>query len=771
MDIATLGIKVESSQVRAAAADFDRFAQAGKRAETGAKSVERSAATAARAATLLRNAFAGISVGLIVREYIRLSDQFSTLNARLRLVAGSADEYRRAQSALFDIANRTRTDLQSTVELFGSLARSTEALGVSQEDVLKVTETINQALQVSGANAQSAAAALVQLGQGFASGTLRGEELNSVLEQAPRLAQAIADGLGVPLGKLRELGQQGKLTAQEVFRALQGSAARIAQEYARLPLTVGGATTQVRNSVLELIGAFDQASGASGGLASLISDLSGWIRDLAAEVRRLQADGSIARWADDARAAIEDVVDGAAVLGASLELLNKFAIAAGTVQRNSALWLFSADARREIEQSKTDFQQALADMQRAYQKFQTRETQPTAQKDEDFLPKPKRPTGTSGGGTGRVRASETERYLEQLRRQIGGVYELTAAEQLEYDIREGLLKLDGKISRERLLSVANELDAIRQRRDAEKDAAREVIEAIEEEQRARKKRISDAQRETVDLGSGNEELRREIELIGANARAKQAIEQARISSAIAIKTEALATADLNALSDEERRALTDQIKLLRERLVLLGEKGLKDALQEDLEAQREFVKNAAENIQRYLGDSLYDIMSGNFKNIADSFTQMVNRMVAEAIAADLSKYLLGDLVKGGNGKGVVGALLEKVFGSALSASGPSTAGQLNMMTYMADGGIVDRPTMFGYGGNRTGVMGEAGPEGILPLRRDSQGRLGVMAAGAQAQPISVQMTVVTPDAESFRRSEGQITSRLSGALSRSRRYA
>lgn len=771
MDIATLGIKVESSAVRAAASDFDRFVQSGRRAESGAKSVERSFATVSRAASLLKGAFAGLSVGLIAREYIRLSDQFSTLNARLKLVTTSAQEYNRAQSALFDIAQRTRTGVGETADLYVRLSNATRDLGASQEEVLAVTETINQALQVSGANAQQSAAALLQLGQGLGAGVLRGEELNSVLENSLRLAQAIADGMGVPLASLRKLGEQGKLTGEAVFQALQRSAARIAQEYARLPLTVGGATTQVRNAVLELIGAFDQASGASGGLASLISDVASGIRNLAAEVRRLQADGSIARWADEARFAMEDVADAAATVDAALKLFNKFGLAAGTVQKNSVLWMFSADARREIEQSKAEVQQAFAEMQAAYEKFLTRETQPRAgQKPEDFLKPPDRPrptqnpTRTTGGGS---RVSETERYLEQLRRQIGSVYELTAAQQLEYDLREGLLKLDGKISRERLLAAAQELDAIRDRKDAEQEAAKAVIDSLTEAQRQREQLIQAAQRETEDIRTNNDALRDEIQLIGANAEMRSVIEQARVSSAIAIKEEALALADLNALSEEERAALRDQITLLRERLGLLNQKGIAEALQEDLEAQQEFVKNAAENIQRYLGESLFDVMNGEFDNIADSFTNMINRMVAEAIAADLSKYLLGDLVKGGSGQGVFGSLLQSFFGSFGGASASSFSGSV-----FADGGVVDRPTFFGYGRSQMGVAGEAGTEGILPLMRDGKGRLGVISAGDREQPPApIYMTVITPDAESFRRSEGQVTSRLSGALARSRRFA
>lgn len=717
MDIATLGIKVESSAVRTAASDFDRFVQSGRRAEAGAKSVERSFATVSRAASLLKGAFAGLSVGLIAREYIQLSDQFATLNARLRLVTGSAQEYARAQSALFDIANRTRTDIQGTADLYVSLSNSTQALGVSQEEVLGVTETINQALQVSGANAQAAAAALTQLGQGFASGVLRGEELNSVLEQAPRLAQAIADGLGVPLGKLRELGQQGELTGQRVFRAVQKSGEQVAKEFGLLPLTVGQASTEVRNSVLELIGAFDQASGASGGLASLISDVADGIRNLAAEVRRLQADGSIARWADEVRFAMEGAADGAEVLTAALDVMNKFAIAAGTVQRNSVLWMFSAEARKEIEDTKRAFQESLANMNRAREKFASRETQPRAgQAQDDPLPLLDRPKGGAGGGSsgkGSSRIPETERYLEQLRRQIGSVYELTAAQQLEYDIREGMLKLDGKISRERLLAVAQELDAIRSRKaaeeeaardrqEADRDAARAIIDSLSENKRARDQLVESAQRETAEIGSNNEALREEIELIGANAQMRSVIEQARISSAIAIKEEALALADLNALSEEERQALRDQILLLRERIGLINEKGIREALQEDLKAQQEFVKNAAENIQRYLGESLFDVMNGEFENIGDAFADMLKRMVAEALAADVSKYLLGDLVTGGSGKGVFGGFLASIFGGGRASGGPVSGG----MVYEV--GEMNRPELLSAGGKSYLIPGNDG---------------------------------------------------------------
>lgn len=278
-DIASLGIRIDSSQAKSAAADLDRLSASGARAERSAAGIESAFAG-------LRGVLGGVSAALVVRRIVESADAWSNLTSRLKLATDAAGDFATAQAAIFDISQRTRVGLEQTTDLYASLARSTEDLGVSQSEVLGVTETINQALVVSGRNAQSAAAALVQLGQGFASGTLRGEELNSVLEQAPRLARAIADGLGVPIGQLRKLGQEGELTASKVFQALQRSAGDIQREFARMPLTVQQASTQAANSLLKFIGAVNETSGATASLAGVISGAASAISELADEVSK-----------------------------------------------------------------------------------------------------------------------------------------------------------------------------------------------------------------------------------------------------------------------------------------------------------------------------------------------------------------------------------------------------------------------------------------------------------------------------------------------------
>ena len=208
------------------------------------------------------------------KAIVNTADQFSLLNSRLKLVTSSTEELTQVQQALFEIAQTTRGELEGTIDTYSRLARSTKELGLSQGELLAVTTTINQAVTVSGASAQSASAALFQLGQGLAAGALRGEELNSVMEQTPRLAEAIARGMGVTIGKLRTLGAEGKITAREVITALLSQRQVIEREFSQMPITVGQAMTQMENSLSRAIGEFDRATGASKMLARAIQSVS-----------------------------------------------------------------------------------------------------------------------------------------------------------------------------------------------------------------------------------------------------------------------------------------------------------------------------------------------------------------------------------------------------------------------------------------------------------------------------------------------------------------
>jgi tape measure domain-containing protein len=223
--------------------------------------------------------------------FVRIADQVTVLNARLKLATKTQEEFNRAQAGTFELAQRTRTSLTATVELYARLERSTRDLNVNQATLLQLTETINQAAQLSGGG-PGAEAALFQLSQGLAAGQLRGEELNSILEQTPRLAEAIADGLGLPIGQLRALAQEGGLTAETVARALLETRDKVASEFSQLPRTVAGAFTQLSNSVARIVDRVNRETGITDALIAgidvavpLLEGLANFVTSLAKQFR------------------------------------------------------------------------------------------------------------------------------------------------------------------------------------------------------------------------------------------------------------------------------------------------------------------------------------------------------------------------------------------------------------------------------------------------------------------------------------------------------
>ncbi|MBU59006.1 MAG: hypothetical protein CL543_09010 [Alcanivorax sp.] len=233
---------------------FDKgLDQSGKRARRASRDL----GTLDGAANKLRNTMAAVASALLLREIVQAADTYTNLRSQLRLVTDSQEDLNSAWEANYALAQETRQGLAPTVNLYARLARATEELDLNQQQLLTVTRAINQSFIVSGASAQEAASSTLQLSQGIASGTLRGEELNSVLENSPRLARAIAQGLGVTIGELRELGQEGQLTGEAVTKALLRTADTINDDFQNMERTVGQALQQLRNDLVVTFGQTD----------------------------------------------------------------------------------------------------------------------------------------------------------------------------------------------------------------------------------------------------------------------------------------------------------------------------------------------------------------------------------------------------------------------------------------------------------------------------------------------------------------------------------
>lgn len=222
------------------------------------------------AVNALVSAMAALGVGLSAKSLLDTADQFTTLQAKIRVAVGDTGNFQQAMAGVYQVAIQTNSNLDDTANLFARLNDVGKQMGLSQQQVLEVTKTINQAVKVGGGTAESSSAAVTQLTQALQSGVLRGDEFNSIMEQAPGISKALAASLGVTTGELRKMAEEGKLSAETVVKALQGQAANIQSQYDQFPITVSNALQRISTAWTMLIGEMDQANGASTRVAEML---------------------------------------------------------------------------------------------------------------------------------------------------------------------------------------------------------------------------------------------------------------------------------------------------------------------------------------------------------------------------------------------------------------------------------------------------------------------------------------------------------------------
>jgi tape measure domain-containing protein len=262
----------------------------GQQSERTIRRVGLAASATQKAVNGFRSALVALAAVSAAKGLTEFLDVATRAENRLQLLTGSQKLTDQLFNQLASTATRTRSSLESTVDLYSRLQRSTAELGLSQQQLIDLTAGINQAFQIYGATAAEASAATVQFSQGLASGALRGDELRSVLEQAPRLAQALAEGLteieafgpGVrtTIGDLRALGAEGVLTADLVTKALGTQTQVLEDEFGSTLPTLVQAFQELQNQFLI---AFRELGNNTG----LVQDLTGAIFDLAANVGNL----------------------------------------------------------------------------------------------------------------------------------------------------------------------------------------------------------------------------------------------------------------------------------------------------------------------------------------------------------------------------------------------------------------------------------------------------------------------------------------------------
>lgn len=315
-DIATLGIKIDSRDVKAADASLDKLAVTAKKTATATDKLTNSskkgatatgkttsateAATRATAkntraandntratdkgtkskkasATAMRvaaRAAVALTAALGIRAIVQYSNSWVNVGNAIRQVTDGTKELNDVMGQVFDASKASYADLSSTASLYQKLALASGELGLSNKELIAITGTITKSFTLSGATAAESAGSIRQLGQALASGALRGDEFNSIAEQAPIIMRAIATETGLSIGALREFAATGGITAEIVVNALQNARGEIDGAFNNSVKNMAQGWTNVGSSIMRAFGLIDEAFGASGGVAGMFNDFS-----------------------------------------------------------------------------------------------------------------------------------------------------------------------------------------------------------------------------------------------------------------------------------------------------------------------------------------------------------------------------------------------------------------------------------------------------------------------------------------------------------------
>lgn len=219
-------------------------------------------------------AMAAVGVGVSIKGLADAADSYANLSARISIATKDGGDFTSAMSGVHQVALMTNTSLDSTGMLFTKVNDIGKQMGLTQQDSLDLVKTINMAIQTGGGSAASSEAAIVQLTQALQSGVLRGDEFNSIMEQAPGISSALAKSLGVTTGELRKMAGEGQLSSTTVIKALREQSASIQADYDQFPLTIGKALQKIQTQWQILIGTMDQANGASTTVAQWLAMLA-----------------------------------------------------------------------------------------------------------------------------------------------------------------------------------------------------------------------------------------------------------------------------------------------------------------------------------------------------------------------------------------------------------------------------------------------------------------------------------------------------------------
>ncbi len=346
MDLAEIGIRADVTQLQKAVRELNKLADQGERTESRVSGSMKTIGVSFSSLTTT------IASAVSANKIIDYADSWKQASAQLRQVTDSGSELLTVQMQLAGVADNTRSSLESTISLYASLDRATESLGLSSKNVLGITETINNLFLAGGASSASAAAGITQLSQAFASGVLRGDEFNSVAENAPKILDALTAKLGKTRGELRAMAEGGKLTAKVLAEALidySDEAQRLADTTEK---TFGQSMQSASNNAIEFVGNSKVLNSAVDGIASSIEFASENLDEFAAAAAAVSIVVGVRLVSSMAAAATASIAAAGAAGTASAALAAIGGPAGAAILAGAAIYYFATsatDAEKAVE--------------------------------------------------------------------------------------------------------------------------------------------------------------------------------------------------------------------------------------------------------------------------------------------------------------------------------------------------------------------------------------------------------------------------------------
>lgn len=308
--------------------------------------LDRTAAAASKmggAMLTIGGAIAGLGVAAMAREFVQVADAMALMEARLRTAVGSSAAFAVAQADIYRIAQANNVGLQETAALYTKLSEPVLRLGGSAREVAGIVEAFSLTLKVGGASAEEAGSATLQFAQAMGAGKLSGDEFNSIAEASPRFMRAMADGMGVPIGTLKEMASEGKLTADVVGNALVQSLGALKTEAGSIPDTVGGSLKRFANDARLAVADLNKIGGAGVtlGLSGMVEELrrliptvrdelAGAFQSTGEWIERNRA-GLVQTW-EVTKSALGDLWEIAKAIGSIVGAVSEWAIQSGLVK-------------------------------------------------------------------------------------------------------------------------------------------------------------------------------------------------------------------------------------------------------------------------------------------------------------------------------------------------------------------------------------------------------------------------------------------------------